>query len=193
MKKIKNICVFCGSSSGNKIIYSEKAVLLGNLLARENISLVYGGSNIGLMGVLADSVLQAGGEVIGVIPQKIVDIEIAHKELTQVHIVQSMDERKGLMVELSDAFIAMPGGYGTLDELFEVLSLNQLNYIQKPCGIFNIDGYFDHLLMYLERSMHDNFIRPMHHKMLIVDQNENELLKKIQSFEFEQSDKWWLK
>lgn len=193
MNKIKSIGVFCGSSCGNKIIYSVKAALLGKLLARENISLVYGGGNIGLMGVLADSVLQAGGEVIGVIPQKIVDIKIAHPNLTQMHIVQSMDERKSMMVELSDAFIAMPGGYGTLDELFEVLSLNQLNYIQKPCGIFNINDYFDNLLLYLEHSTQDNFIRPEHHKMLIVDQNENELLKKMQSFEFEQLGKWWLK
>ena len=188
---IKNICVFCGSSSGRGSAYKQQAVKLGILLAKNNIRLIYGGGNIGLMGVIADTVLVAGGEVTGVIPEQIKKIEIAHNSLTEMHVVKSMDERKVLMTKLSDAFIAMPGGYGTLDELFEVLSLNQLSIISKPCGILNVEGYFNHLLKYLDHGVEEKFIRPAHREMLIVEENEEVLLEKLREYKPVKLGKWW--
>jgi uncharacterized protein (TIGR00730 family) len=188
---IKNICVFCGSSSGEGSLYKQQAVKLVILLAKNNIRLVYGGGNIGLMGVIADTMLVAGGEVIGVIPEHIKKIEVAHNSLTEMHVVKSMDERKTLMTKLSDAFIAMPGGYGTLDELFEVLSLNQLSIISKPCGILNVDGYFNHLLKYLDHGVEEKFIRQAHREMLIVEENEEVLLEKLREYKPVKLGKWW--
>lgn len=188
---IKNICVFCGSSSGRGSVYQQQAVKLGVLLAKNKIRLIYGGGNIGLMGVIADTVLVAGGEVIGVIPEQLKKIEIAHKSLTQMHVVKGMDERKALMIKLSDAFITMPGGYGTLDELFEVLSLNQLSIISKPCGILNVNGYFNHLLACLVHGVEENFIRRAHREMLIIEENEEVLLEKLHEYKPVKLGKWW--
>jgi uncharacterized protein (TIGR00730 family) len=188
---IKNICVFCGSSSGEGSLYKQQAVKLVILLAKNNIRLVYGGGNIGLMGVIADTMLVAGGEVIGVIPEHIIKIEVAHNSLTEMHVVKSMDERKTLMTKLSDAFIAMPGGYGTLDELLELLSLNQLSIISKPCGILNVDGYFNHLLKYLDHGVEEKFIRQAHREMLIVEENEEVLLEKLREYKPVKLGKWW--
>lgn len=177
--KIKSICVFCGSSGGSNPVYSEKAIALGNLFVEKNITLVYGGSNVGLMHVIAETMLKAGGKVIGVMPHNLIQREVAHKELTEFHVVETMAERKALMDKLSDAFVAMPGGIGTLDELFEVMSWNQLDLITKPVALFNVDGYYDHLITFLDHSVDQRFVKPEHRINLIVESDENLLLEKI--------------
>ncbi|MDN5200395.1 TIGR00730 family Rossman fold protein [Fulvivirgaceae bacterium BMA10] len=155
---MKSICVFCGSSFGNRKIYKETSRELGKILAENNIRLVYGGGNVGLMGAIADSVLNEGGEVVGVIPQSLVNREKAHDGLTQIHVVKTMHERKDLMYKLSDAFIAMPGGFGTLDEFCEIFTWFQLGIHKKKIGFLNIEGYFDHLLEHFVRSVEEGFV-----------------------------------
>jgi uncharacterized protein (TIGR00730 family) len=182
LKKIRSICVFCGSSAGSHEIYSQKAHDLGQLLVEKDISLVYGGSNVGIMRVIADTMLQSGGRVIGVMPHTLIDREVAHKGLTEFHVVETMSARKMLMGDLSDAFIAMPGGIGTLDELFETMSWNQLEIMDKPVALFNISHYFDHLIKFLEHSVDQRFVKPEHHTNLIVDDDENQLIQKIDSY-----------
>lgn len=179
MRNIRSICVFCGSSAGSQEIYSQKARDLGNLFVNKGITLVYGGSNVGIMRVIADTMLQSGGKVIGVMPHTLINREVAHTDLTEFHVVSTMAERKTLMGELSDAFISMPGGIGTLDELFEAMSWNQLEIMDKPVAILNIDHYYDHLLSFMEYSVDQRFVKPEHFKNLIVDANENQLLEKI--------------
>ena len=187
---MKNICVFCGSSPGNENSYSKKAADFGVLLAKNNISLVYGGSNIGLMRVLANSVLTAGGKVTGIMPQNLYDMGISHPSLTELHIVNTMSERKEMMIGLSDAFIALPGGLGTFDELFEILSHNQLDIINKPCGIYNINGYYDHLLQFLDKAVDEGFVRIEHRRNLIVEEDENQLLLKLDNYKPVHAHKW---
>ncbi len=168
---MKWICVFCGSSLGAHRDYAETAGDLGRLLAERKLGLVNGGGNIGLMGVLSDAALAAGGKVIGVIPQALVDRELAHRRLTELRIVGSMHERKALMVELSDAFIALPGGYGTLDELCEVLTWAQLGIHTKPCGLLNVDGFYDPLLEQFDRAMIEKFVKPDQRAWLQVSED----------------------
>ncbi len=187
---MKSICVFCGSSVGRRENYKTKARNLGKIMALQKITLVYGGGNIGVMREIADSVIENGGEVIGVMPGHIVDKEIAHKQITKLHIVKTMHERKALMAELSDAFIALPGGFGTFDELFEVLTWNQLEIINKPVGILNIDGYFDHLLAFINHAVDEKFVRQEHKNNLIVEEDENLLLEKMAKFEPQKAEKW---
>jgi len=187
---IKTICVFCGSSMGNNGVYRHKAEDFGRMLVKNNISLVYGGSNIGLMHALADTVLDAGGKVTGVMPGHLADKGLVHQHLTEMHIVGSMHERKALMAELSDGFVAFPGGFGTLDEVFEILSWIQLAIIEKPCAFFNIAGYYDHLLTFLDHCVSENFIRQEHHHNLIVENDENLLLRKMLDFTPLHVDKW---
>ena len=187
---IKTICVFCGSSMGNNGVYRRKAEDFGQMLVKNNINLVYGGSNIGLMHALADTVLELGGKVTGVMPRHLADKNLVHQHLTEMHIVGSMHERKALMAELSDGFVAFPGGFGTLDELFEILSWNQLGIIQKPCALLNIDGYYNHLLDFLNHCVNENFIRPEHHHNLIVETDENLLLEKMLAFVPLRVNKW---
>jgi len=182
-KKIETICIFCGSSSGSNPVYSEKAVDLGLLFAEKNITLVYGGSNVGLMHVIADTMLAAGGKVVGVMPHNLIQREVAHKGLTEFHVVETMAERKAVMDKLSDAFIAMPGGIGTLDELFEVMSWNQLELITKPVALFNVESYYDHLVSFLDHSVDQRFVKPEHRINLIVESDENLLLDKIFNYE----------
>ena len=189
---MKSICVFCGSSMGSEKVYQQKAFALGKLLAENNITLVYGGANIGLMKVLADTVLTFGGSVEGVMPGMLVEKEIAHQNLTKLHIVDSMHERKLLMANLSDAFIAMPGGFGTLDELAEVFTWIQLEIINKPCAIFNVIGYFDHLISFLDHSVNERFLRHEHRNNIIIDSDENRLLEKIISFKSIPVDSKWV-
>lgn len=179
MNSIKSICVFCGSSAGSHEEYSVKARDLGLLLAEKNISLVYGGSNVGLMRVIADTLMQAGGKVIGVMPNTLIEREVAHKEITEFHVVKTMAERKAVMDELSDAFIAMPGGIGTLDEIFEVMSWNQLELIAKPVALYNVLGYWDQLLAFLDHSVDQRFVKPEHRINLIAESDEKVLLEKI--------------
>lgn len=152
------------------------------MLAEQGITLVYGGSNVGLMRVIADTVLEAGGKVTGVMPHTLIEREVAHRGNTEFHVVDSMAERKNLMGELSDAFIAMPGGIGTLDELFEVMSWNQLEIMDKPVALFNIGKYFDGLLTFLDLSVDQRFVKPEHRLNLIVDEDEKVLLQKIQQY-----------
>jgi uncharacterized protein (TIGR00730 family) len=182
MNIIRSLCVFCGSAPGNDPAYAFKARSLGELLVKKNITLVYGGSNVGIMRILADTVLGLGGKVIGVMPQNLIDREVKHENLTEFHVVQTMHERKALMVKLSDAFIALPGGVGTLDELFEALSWNQLEIMSKPVGILNVSGYYDHLNQFLLHAVEQGFIKAAHHGNLQVDDDEVRLLEKLQLF-----------
>jgi uncharacterized protein (TIGR00730 family) len=152
------VCVFCGSSDGTRAEYGEAAAALGRTIAARGLTLVYGGSNVGLMRRLADAALAAGGRVIGVIPEQLVGWERAHRGLTELHVVSSMHERKALMVSLADAFIAMPGGFGTLDEFFEVLTWGQLGIHGKPCALLNVEGYFDSLVALFARARADGFL-----------------------------------
>src|SRR5262249_20375161 len=155
---MKRLCVFCGSRSGASPVFADAARGLGELLVRRGCGLVFGGGHVGLMGVIADAVLQRGGEAIGVIPQGLVDRELAHPRCTQMHITQSMHERKALMAKLSDGFAALPGGYGTFDETFEMLTWSQLGLHQKPVGLLNVAGYFDGLLAFLDHTVREGFI-----------------------------------
>jgi uncharacterized protein (TIGR00730 family) len=182
LKQIRSICVFCGSSAGSQEIYSQKARDLGRLFVEKGITLVYGGSNVGIMRVIADTMLQSGGKVIGVMPHTLIDREVAHKDLTKFHVVATMADRKTLMGELSDAFITMPGGIGTLDELFEAMSWNQLEIMEKPVAVLNIDHYYDHLLAFMEHSVTQKFVKAEHLRNLIVDEDENRLLEKIVNY-----------
>jgi len=180
--KIKSICVFCGSSTGRGEAYAESARLLGRAIVKYNCNLVYGGSNIGLMRILADEVLVCGGKVTGVMPNGLADKEITHNGLHNLHLVNTMHERKALMAALSDAFIAMPGGLGTLDEIFEILSWNQLDLINKPSALYNVHGYFDHLLKFLDHTVKENFVRPEHRANLLVDNDAERLIRRMSDF-----------
>jgi uncharacterized protein (TIGR00730 family) len=192
MRTIKTICVFCGSSPGSDVQYAEAARELGRLMAARNVTLVYGGSNIGLMRAIADEVLQHGGKVAGVMPQGLIDLEVAYTTLEDFHVVDTMSQRKQLMAELSDAFIAMPGGIGTLDELFEVMSWNQLNIINKPVALLNTGGYYDHLVTFLRHTVDQRFVRPEHYANLLVDEDPEALLHKLDTYEpVKVEGKWW--
>ncbi len=179
---INSLCVFCGSSMGRQKLYSEAAVKLAEYLLAEKITLVYGGANIGLMGVLADTMLAGGGKVIGVMPRSLVEREVAHSNLTEMHIVEGMQERKALMADLSDAFIALPGAYGTLDELFEVLTWNQLSIINKPIGLLNLDGFFNPLLQMLDHAVAERFLRPEHRNMLITGDDFPQMMQALEAY-----------
>lgn len=186
---IKRICVFCGSSPGSKPDYIQAARLLGQTLARKHIGLVYGGSNIGVMGSLALGVLEAGGEVTGVIPKDLADRKVAFTGLSDLRIVGTMHERKALMAELSDGFIALPGGYGTLEELFEVLTWGQLGLHQKPCGLLNVCQYFDQLVSFLNHLVDQQFVDAEHHAMLLIDDNPETLLDRFETYQHPTGDK----
>src|SRR5271166_5111645 len=164
---MRRLCVFCGSSEGDRPVYVDSARLLGELLAAQRLGLVYGGGHIGLMGILADAVLAAGGEVIGVIPQALVDRELAHSCLSEMHVVASMHERKARMADLSDGFLALPGAYGTADELFEILTWAQLGLHARPIGLLDVDGFFDPLLAWLDRAVREGFLREDHRQLLL--------------------------
>lgn len=187
---MKRICVFCGSSMGYQRVYKQAAENLGELLAKNDIGLVYGGANVGLMKVLANATMQNGGEVIGVMPQLLIDKEVAHNGLKQMHVVQSMAERKAMMVELSDAFIALPGGFGTLDELSEILTFNQLRISDKPLGLLNVAGYFDSLLRFLDHGVSEGFVREEHRSNIIVSFDCKSLLQKLKRYEPVGMGKW---
>lgn len=174
-----NLTVFCGSGFGINPLYVEETIRFGKLVAENGHHLVYGGGNTGLMGTLADTVLEAGGKVTGVIPQKLVERERAHQGLSKLHIVHSMHERKALMERLSNGFIALPGGLGTFDELIEILTWNQLRFIDKPAGILNVNGYFDHLILQLDFAVKEGFIFPEFREKIIVERDAIKLLGRI--------------
>jgi uncharacterized protein (TIGR00730 family) len=183
MKPIRTLCVFCGSSVGNRPEYAVAAVEVGRLLAQRGIRLVYGAGNVGLMGILADAALAAGGEVIGVIPQMLVDRELAHRGLTDLRIVGTMHERKALMAELSDAFLALPGGLGTFEELCEALTWSQLGIHAKPCGALNVGGYFDHLGALLDPAVQEGFRERSQSPPLAISNNATQLLDRLREFQ----------
>jgi len=175
--------VFSGSNPGRKPEYVEAARELGTALAKAGIGVVYGGASVGLMGAVADAAMSHGGEVIGIIPQALVDKEIAHPALTELRVVGSMHERKALMAELSDGFVALPGGLGTLEELFEVWTWAQLGYHAKPCAVYNLDGFYDGLTQWLDHVVQEQFIKPQHRGMLIVESQPQALLKAMCEYE----------
>jgi uncharacterized protein (TIGR00730 family) len=183
MSRFSRICVFCGSNTGSNPAYARAARDLGKLLAAQKLTLVYGGGKIGLMGELADAVLSAGGEAIGVIPHSLVRKELAHAGLTDLRIVDTMHERKSLMADLADAFIALPGGFGTLDEFCEILTWAQLGLHRKPCALLNTAGYYDHLLALFDHAVAERFLPPQHRAMLVVSDDPQELLQQMSSSE----------
>jgi len=189
-RRLNRICVFCGSQVGARQEYTSAAVALGTLLAQSGIGLVYGGGKIGLMGVVADAALAAGGAVIGVIPERLMNRELGHGGVTDLRVVGSMHERKALMSELSDAFVALPGGYGTFEELFEVVTWSQLGIQDKPCGLLNVDGYYDTLLALLDHAAQEAFIRPQHRGLVLVDTDPAGLLRQFEAFRAPLVEKW---
>ena len=186
---MKCICVFCGSSPGARPDYIQAAKLLGQTLAQKEITLVFGGASVGIMGQLAKACLEAGGEVIGVIPQKLVEMEVAYTQLAQLHVVDSMHERKAKMAELADGFIALPGGLGTIEEFFEVLTWAQLGMHQKPCGLLNTCHYYDKLLDFLNRTVAEQFVEEAHRAMIQIDESPAGLLQKFEAYEAPRTNK----
>ena len=176
------ICVFCGAASGRATTYAAAARGLGELLAERGIGLVYGGGNVGLMGELADAVLDAGGQAVGVIPQQLVDREIAHAGLTELHVVENLHQRKALMAELADAFLTLPGGIGTMEELFEVWSWGKLGLHSKPCGLLNVDGYFDSLRALTDQMVTQGFLEPEYREMLVIEEQPGVLLDRLAAY-----------
>ena len=187
---MKRICVFCGSSAGTRPQYRKCAEELGAEFARRNIGLVYGGGNVGLMGAIADAVLESGGEAIGVIPEYLMTREIGHKQLTKLHIVHSMHERKALMADLSDAFIALPGGFGTFEEFFEVLTWSQLGLHLKPCGIVNVLNYYSPLLAMLDHAVEERFLKAQNRALVLSAENPQALLQALEEWRPVHVEKW---
>lgn len=187
---LKSICVYCGSNHGVRSVYGDAAKRLAAVLAQRRITLVYGGGNVGLMGVLADAVLAAGGRVVGVIPGAFVDKEVAHTGLSDLHIVGTMHERKSLMAELADAFIALPGGLGTFEEFCEAATWSQLGIHRKACGLLNIEGYYDGLLSMLDHATNEQFIRPEHRSMIFSETDPERLIDNMSAFDPPQLRKW---
>jgi uncharacterized protein (TIGR00730 family) len=185
----RRICVFTGSRHGSRSDYAQAAAALGRELVERDYGLVYGGGNVGLMNVVANTVLERMGNVIGVIPNSLVHKEVAHRGLTELRVVGSMHERKALMAELSDGFIAMPGGIGTMEEFFEVLSWAQLGLHQKPCGLLNVSDYYDALIQFLDHAVADDFLKPKHRALMIVEQEPAKLLDRFEQAWRERSPK----
>ena len=187
---MKRIAVYCGSNQGVRPEYAAAAQALGALLAREKIELVYGGGSVGLMGIVADAALAHGGHVIGVIPQKLHIREIIHHGLPDLRVVNTMHERKAMMAELADGFIALPGGYGTFEEFFEVLAWSQLGWHTKPFGLLNIAEFYSPLLQFLNHTRDEGFIRPQHHELVLVEDNAEKLLRRLKNFQPPTEVKW---
>lgn len=189
-ESMKRICVFCGSSTGVRPSYARTAVKLGKILAKRQIGLVYGGGNVGLMGLLADSVLEHGGDVVGVIPRFLVHKEVAHQHLKDLRIVESMHERKALMADLSDGFIALPGGYGTLEEFCEIVTWAQLQLHHKPCGLLNVEGFYDPLLQFFDHAVKEQFLRSSNRRVIRCSSDPEELLDMVLSAPVVAEEKW---
>lgn len=183
MKELSAIAVYCGSSDGSNPTHRECARSFGELLARQGIALVYGGGNVGLMGAVADGALQAGGEVHGVITQALKVREVAHLDLTSLIVVDTMHERKAVMADQADAFVALPGGFGTFDELFEVVTWTQLGIHEKPCGILNHEGFFDELINFIDKATTTGFIRPEHRDTVVIEDDGSAMLRRLRAWE----------
>lgn len=190
IQPLNSICVFCGSSPGGDAAYADAARSLARELVRRNLSLVYGGGSVGLMGILADEMLSAGGRAIGVIPQTLMDREVGHRGLTELHVVDTMHDRKALMAARAGAFLALPGGLGTLEELFEVWTWAQLGIHAKPVGLLNVNGFFDPLLAYLDRAVAERFLRAEHRGMLLVDERAEAMLERMADYQPPRVAKW---
>ena len=190
MTSINSICIYCGSRPGRIDAYSLAARSLAESLVSRNIRLIYGGAGIGIMGKVADHVLKLGGQVIGVIPKALAHKEVAHPHLTELHVTQSMHERKMLMAELSDGFIALPGGIGTLEELFEIWTWAQLGFHHKPCGLLNAAGYYDSLIEFLDHVLAEQFVKPHHRSMLMVESSPNALLDRYVNYQPPAVEHW---
>lgn len=184
------LCIFLGSSLGHNPIYAETARSFGTLLAARGIGLVYGGGSVGLMGTLADAVLAAGGEAIGVIPDALQALEVDHPNLTALHVVRTMHDRKAMMAELADGFIAMPGGIGTFEELFEVWTWAQLGYHDKPCGLLDVNHFYSGMTGFLDHVVEEGFLKPAHRNMLLIDDDPDRLLDRIGNYHEPPHDKW---
>lgn len=187
---MKSVCVFCGSNVGSDPAYADAARALGQELVRHNTTLVYGGGSVGLMGIIADAVLSLGGRAIGVIPQSLLDREVGHRSLTELHVVSTMHERKAKMSELSDGFIAMPGGLGTLEELFEVWTWAQLGIHRKPIGLLNVKGYYDSLIKFVRDSIERRFVPPTNLDMVITETSASNLLHQMADYNPPIVEKW---
>jgi len=187
---MKRVCVFCGSSNGVRPVYAAAARALGRALAERKIGLVYGGGCVGLIGTLAEAVLEENGKVVGVIPQALVERELAHHGVSELIIVQSMHERKAKMAEFADAFIAMPGGYGTLEEFSEIITWAQLGLHRKPSGILNVDGYYDPLLLLFDRAVSEGFLRPAYRRLVIQEKDPGRLLDLLERCVLPPAEKW---
>ncbi len=190
MKKLGSICVYCGSSRGRLDAYSEAARSLAKSLVARGIRLVYGGGNVGIMGVMADEVLRLGGQAVGVIPESLKSKELAHAGLTELHVTASMHERKTLMAELADGFVALPGGIGTFEEIFEVWTWAQLGFHRKPCGLLNAAGYYDPLITFLDHAASEQFLRQDQRNMLVVESEPENLLDRFAAYEPIALPKW---
>lgn len=187
---IRTLCVFCGSAMGRQTVYRDAALELARFMLERDLTLVYGGANVGLMGILADTMLAGGGRVTGVMPHTLVEREVAHRSLTTMHIVSSMQERKQVMADLSDGFVTLPGAFGTFDELFEVLTWNQLGIITKPAGLLNTAGYYDPLLKMLGHAVEERFLRPEHAGLLLTDTTPAGLFAKMEAWKPVTAEKW---
>ncbi|HZV39511.1 MAG TPA: TIGR00730 family Rossman fold protein, partial [Pseudoxanthomonas sp.] len=185
-----SICVYCGSNTGAKPVYAERAIALGQRIAREGLTLVYGGGNVGLMGTVADAALQAGGGVIGVIPEQLVGWEVAHQGLTKLEIVANMHERKMRMFDLADAFVALPGGFGTLDEMFEMLTWRQLGIGDRPCAFLDVDGFYAPLMAMIDRMVEERFLHPDQRHDLWHGDDLDALFAWMRGYRPAQADKW---
>jgi uncharacterized protein (TIGR00730 family) len=190
VSEIRRLAVFCGSNPGARPEYVEAARALGILLCERKIGVVYGGSSVGLMAALADTMLENGGDIIGVIPRMLVEREVANNALSDLRIVESMHERKALMAELADGFMALPGGIGTLEEFFEIWTWGQLGMHDKPCGLLNVAGYFDGLLEFLDRAVDEKFVRDVHRRMVVVERDPTDLLARFEAYEPPRVVKW---
>jgi hypothetical protein len=187
---MKSICVYCGSNAGSKPAYAERARALGTRIAREGLQLVYGGGNVGLMGIVADAVLEHGGEVVGVIPEQLVQWEVAHTGVTRLEVVDNMHERKARMFDLADAFVALPGGFGTLDEMFEMLTWRQLGLGRKPCAFLDVDGFYAPLIGMIDRMVEERFLHPDQRHDLWHGEDIDTLFAWMRDYTPAQADKW---
>ena len=187
---MKRLCVYCGSSSGGKPDYARVARQLAHAMVSRNIGLVYGGASVGIMGEIANAVLEEGGNVIGVIPKRLFAKEIAHTGITELREVGSMHERKSLMADLSDGFIALPGGFGTIEEILEIITWSQLGMHRKPCGLLNVCRYYDKLIEFLDHAVSEQFIKTSHRSTILIDESPDALLEKFRAYKALETTKW---